>query len=139
MPIEKRNSRIVLSALVLLLALSATSAMADCFQDAKALYDNCVDFQFVLNGELTTISEEACAEVSAEATNACLVAAGKLDPQYSVCRVRYDFYIPECSSCPMGWWYTESAFVDLEARHYCRGTEPGCIGYHSIRTTISCG
>ncbi|MCG8456893.1 MAG: hypothetical protein MI919_11485 [Holophagales bacterium] len=131
MPSEKRKSHIVLSAIVLLFALSATPALADCFQDAKALYDSCVNFQFVLNGQLTTISEEACAEVSAEATNGCLRAAGKLDPQYSLCRNRYDFYIPESSDCPSGWYYTESAFVDLEVRHYCSG-------YLLIRRTITC-
>ena len=132
MPSNKRNSRIVLSAFVLLLAFSATSALADCFQDAEELYDSCVDSQFLLNGQLITISEEACAEAAAEIINSCLVAKGKLDPNYLACRNRYDFYIPDESDCPSGWYYTESAFVDLEARHFCSG-------YLPIRTNIGCG
>ena len=132
MPSNKRKSSIVMSAIALLVALAATPALANCYQDAKDLYDSCVDSEFILNGRLIIISEEACAEAAAEIINACLVATGKFDPNYSQCSNRYDFYIPDTSDCPSGWYYTESAFVDLEARHYCGG-------YQSIRRTITCG
>lgn len=109
----------------------APSAMAGCFEDAKNQYDSCVNANYLFNGVLLQPSEESCAEMAAAANNLCLQAAGKGNPQYSECRVRYDFSIPDCSTCPFGDYYTESAFVNLDAKHHCRGTSsaPGCSGY----------
>lgn len=118
--------RTLLSAVALVLCWTAVPATADCFDDAHALYDSCVDFQFYYHGTLLQPSEEGCAEISAEAVNGCLQAAGKATPRYNECRLRYNFYVtgPGCST---GWYWTESAAVHLEIRHTCPGYQFGSV------------
>ena len=112
--------RTLFAVLTLVLAFAASPAQADCFQDARNQYDACVNAQYLFNGQLLAPSEEGCAEITAAATNLCLQAAGKNNPYYAECRLRYDFQIAG-GNCPSGTWYTVFPSVFLEAKHLCSG------------------
>ncbi|MDY7091773.1 MAG: hypothetical protein SX243_02255 [Acidobacteriota bacterium] len=105
-------TRVLLSAVALVLCLAAVPATADCWDDAADLYDSCIDMQFIFHGQLYTASEEACAELSGEHINACLVSMGKTNPEYIECGLQYTYYC-------VGYIGPVDAFTHAPDKHFC--------------------